>query len=115
MENRPVVIITGCGYKPIGHIYRYKGLPSHDAISIDGKNHKINIGTACAYVLTKKGVEVIMISRTEAKLKKIKRGLVELGCKENLINYITADVMTDGGIDSLIKRLPKNKTYYWQI
>ena len=109
----PTVIITGCGYRPVGHVYRYKGSPSHDVISIDGKPHKMNIGTASAYVLAKKGVGVILVSRTKDRLKKIKEGLVELGCKENLIGHIAANVMTDRGVDSLIKQLPKNKTYYW--
>lgn len=110
---RPTVIITGCGYKPIKHIYRYKGRPSHNSIPIKGKDYKMNIGTATAFYLVKKGVKVIMISRTEEKLKQIKKGLVRLGCNDKLINYIATDVMTDKGINYLIKKLPKNKIFYW--
>jgi len=109
----PTVLITGCGYKPVGHVYRYKGKPSHDAILINDKEHKMNIGTASAYVLAHKGVPVILISRTESKLKKIKIGLTQLGCNPKLISYIAADVMSEKGIDSLIKRLPKKTNFYW--
>jgi len=109
----PVVLITGCGFKPIKQIYRYKGKPSHDSILIDGKPHKMNIGTATAYYFSKKGIEVIMISRTHEKLKEIKEGLIALGCKGESINHIAADVMTDKGIGHLIKQLPKNRTFYW--
>src|SRR5581483_6161561 len=108
-----VVIITGCGYKPIKHIYRYNGEPSHDSISIDDKLHKMNIGTATAYYLARKGVDVIMVSRTPESLRKIKEGLIALGCNPKLINYIAADVISNKGIDGLIKQLPKNKNFYW--
>ena len=111
--KKVAVIITGCGYKPILHTYRYKDEPSHDAISIDGKPQKMNIGTASAYYLSKKGVEVIMVSRTAENLKKIKDGLVAMGCNKDLISWVASDVMTDEGIKHLIKKLPKGKDFYW--
>ena len=107
------VIITGCGFKPIRHIYRYNGKPSHDIIPINGKSHKMNIGTASAYYLSKRGIPVIMVSRTPESLKKIKNGLVQLGCKKELISYVAADMMTDFGIKKLIRQLPKGKIFYW--
>lgn len=112
MKN-PTVIITGCGYKPIKYIYRYKGVPSHDVVPIGGKPHKMNIGSATAYYFAKKGIEVVMVSRTEESLKKIKVGLIALGCNGDLIRYIATDAMSDKGIQSLLKKLPTNKTYYW--
>lgn len=108
----PTIIITGCGFKPIGHIYTFNGKPTHSPISIDGRECKMNIGTAIAYYLSKKKIEVIMVSKTLENIEKIKQGLIKLGCKENFISYIASDIMTDEGIDNLIKNLPKDKNFY---
>lgn len=108
-----VVVITGCGYKPVAYTFRYKDKPSHDPIEIDGTMCKMNIGTATAYYLSKKGVRVMMVSRTEKNLRKIKDGLVKLGCKENLIDYFATDIMTEKGIARLTKRLSREKMCHW--
>lgn len=110
---KPTIIITGCGYKPIAHIYKYNGKPSHNAISINEKDYKMNIGTAVAYYFVKRGVPIIMVSKTKEKLKNIKSGLVKIGCKENLISYISSDIATDKGVDFLVTKLPKNRIFYW--
>ncbi len=110
---KPTVIVTGCGYKPVKHIFKYKGRPTHSPIQINGKEMKMNIGTATSYYLAKKGIPVIMVSRTEKSLKEIKGGLVKQGCRSELINYIAADLTTKKGVDYLSKNLPKKKQFYW--
>lgn len=112
MEKSLAVIITGCGFKPIEHVYAFNGKPTHNVIPIDGKDYKMNIGTAIAYYLSKKKIEVIMVSRTVENLDKIKQGLIKLGCKKGFISYIASDIMREGGIDNLIKNLPKDKSFY---
>jgi len=107
------VIVTGCGFKPIQHIYNYNNSQTHNTISMNGVNYKMNIGTAVAYYLTKKDVDVIMVSRTEENLKMIKKGLISLGCKEEKISYIATDVNSEDGINNLIKKLPKDCNFYW--
>lgn len=107
------VIITGCGFKSIEHVYNYRGKPTHNSILIDRIEQKMNIGTAVAYLLAKKGIEVVMVSRTAENLEKIKRGLIQLGCNEKYISYIASDIMTDDGVDSLIKQLPQSRNFYW--
>lgn len=111
--EKPVVIVTGCGFKPVAHVYTYNGKPTHNEIEIDGVAQKMNIGTAASYVISKKGVEVIMVSRTKENLEKIKEGLVKLGCAENLLSYVAADITTDEGVDVLVKSLPKDRVIYW--
>jgi len=111
--KQPTVIVTGCGYKPIGYVFTYEGNPTHNSINIDGVEHKMNIGTAIAYYFVLKGIEVVMVSRTKESLKKIKEGLVKLECDEKLINYIATDITTDEGIDELINGLPKRNVFYW--
>lgn len=111
--NNLKIIITGCGSKPIGHVYKYNGKPSHDSIFIDGVEHKMNIGTATAYFVAKKGKPVIMVSRKADHLEKIKHGLVKLGCKEENISYVAADLTTTDGINHLISKLPQNSFFYW--
>ncbi len=111
--KKPTVIITGCGYKPIKHEYIHRGEVSHDSIYVDGAECKMNIGTAAAYYFAKKGVSVLMVSRTQGSLEKIRTGLVALGCDKQLVGYVAADLMTDDGIDKLIQALSKDETYYW--
>lgn len=111
--NKPIILITGCGYKPIAHIYNFEGKPTHNEIVIDGEKHKMNIGTAATYFICKKGYEVIMVSRTAGNLEKIKRALIELGCNNKLISYIAADITTDEGISALTDGLPKDREIYW--
>lgn len=108
-----VIIIIGCGYKPVNHIYEYQGKPTHSPIFINSVEYKMNIGTAAAYFLAKKNIEVIMISKNSDKLKKIKQGLINLGCKEKFISYIVTDMTTDSGINKFTQNLPKNKNFYW--
>ena len=111
--NEIVVLITGCGYKPIGHIFTYEGKPTHNSITIDGEECKMNIGTAIAYCLTQKDIKVIMVSNIAENLEKIKQGLIKLGSDEKLISYIEADLLSDEGVENLIKELPQDKTIYW--
>lgn len=113
MQEKVSVIVTGCGFKPVEHVYFHKGKPTHNAIVIDGKEQKMNIGTAVAYFLARKNIEVIMVSRTIENLQKIKEGLVKLGCNENLISFIATDITLEDGIINLTKNLPQNRTFYW--
>ncbi len=112
-SNNLRVIIAGCGSKPIGYIYKYNNKPSHDSIFIDEAEHKMNIGTAIAYYFVKKGVEVIMVSRTAEHLTKIKQGLIKLGCQKENISYVATDLTTNQGVSYLIKKLPKGYNFYW--
>lgn len=107
------VIITGCGFKPVGHIYTHNNKPTYNSITIDGVESKMNIGTAIAYYFAKKDIQVIMVSRNIESLEKIKQGLVLLGCNESDISYIASDITTNEGIDHLIKSLPKDSYFYW--
>lgn len=107
------VIVTGCGFKPISHVYKYNNKPTHNVILIDGVEHKMNIGTAVAYYLAKRNVKVVMVSRTAEKLEKIKQGLINLGCDKNNILYIASDITTDKDVDSLIAQLPPESNFYW--
>ena len=109
----PTVLITGYGFKPIEHIFKYKGKPTYNGIMIDGKEHKMNIGTAVAYYLAEKEIKVILVSHNVENLEKIKKGLIELGCKENFLAIIFADLLSDKGVDDLIQKLPQDETIYW--
>lgn len=110
---KPTVIITGCGYKSIRHVFTFNSKPTHKSIEIGGKKFKMNIGSATAFYLAKKRIPVIMVSRTKEHLEKIKEGLIRLGCEENLISFIATDLTKDRGINYFIENLPKNKQFYW--
>lgn len=107
------VLICGCGYKPVGHVYTYRGKPTHSSIDIDGRSQKMNIGTAIAYYLSRKGIPILMVSRSADHLAKIKIGLTKIGCDPNLISFVAADITSEKGIDTLIQGLHKNEDIYW--
>lgn len=111
--QKPTILITGCGYKPIDHVYKFNEKPTHSSIPVDGIDHKMNIGTATAYFFAKNGLEVIMVSRDKEKLEKIKQGLIKLGCDGKLISFVDADISSQIGIDNLVNKLPKDKYFYW--
>jgi short-subunit dehydrogenase len=85
----------------------------HSPIIIDGIECKMNIETATAFYLAKKGINVIMVLRTKENLAKIKEALVKSGCKESLLSFISADLTTKEGADYLINNLPNNRHFYW--
>lgn len=112
MDNLKV-IITGCGVKPVKHIFKHKNKSTHNSIFIDGQEYKMNIGTATAYYLLKKDISVVIVSRNIDNLNKIKEGLAYLGCDKNKIICIGTDITNEIGINFLIKKLPKKTSFYW--
>lgn len=113
MKDKIKIIVTGCGFKPVGHIYKHNNKPTHNPIYIGGVENKMNIGTVIAFYLIQKGHSVIMVSRTESNLKDIKDGLIKLGCAKDKIEYIASDITTDEGIVNLIDGLNTDFVYYW--
>lgn len=111
--EKPIVLITGCGIKPLNHVFKFEGKPTHNPILIDGKEYKMNLGTAIAFYFAKKGIEVIMVSRTKDNLENIKKRLIKLGCDSKLISYIPADLTNQKGVDFLVKNLPEKRQFYW--
>jgi short-subunit dehydrogenase len=107
------VLITGCGYKPLKHIFYdwVTGNPSHDAIFIEGQEMKLNLGAATAAVLASKGATVHMVSHTKEKLNNLKTSL------DNLLGinleYSAVNLMDNNEIKSLAEELPKDKTLFW--
>jgi hypothetical protein len=68
------VIVTGCGYSQVKYKFHdiVDNKETHDPIFIDGVEYKLNMASATAIVLAKKGAIVHMVSMTEEKLKHIK-------------------------------------------
>jgi len=109
---KPTVIITGCGYKPIDYVYKYNNKETHNILFVGKNKYKMNIGTSIAYFLSRKNIPVIMVSKTESKLKDIKNGLIQMGCNEKLISYIASNIATENGITELVNKLPKKTNFY---
>jgi NADP-dependent 3-hydroxy acid dehydrogenase YdfG len=103
--NKNKVIITGTGYRSI-------------VDSVDGDNifvskeFKINIGTAIAKYLCEKGFDIIMLSKTEDKLKKIKDDIVELIPAANIL-YYPIDVLDEREVRVFFDNLSKDYTYHY--
>ncbi len=110
------ILVTGCGYKPINNLFYdiTTEEPTHDEIKIEEEEYKINIGSATAFVLAANGATIHMVSRTENKLKNIKKNIISiLDIAEDKVEYSTADLLTEEGINKFVEELPKDKPIYW--
>lgn len=118
MENLPlngkVVILTGVGLKPVGHVFKdiTTGEPSHTVVKVDDVEYKANIGAATAYELCKVGAVVRMLARTEKNLELVKRW-IKNDIPEAEIDYSPVDIKDEGQVDVFISSLPSDKTIYW--
>jgi len=110
------IIVTGCGFKPAKHKFYDVTTKeeSHDSIIVNGKDMKLNIGAATAFVLAANGAIIHMVSRTEEKLKILKEQIVKtLNIPEENVEYSAVDLFDEKSIDKFVKDLPKDKPIYW--
>jgi NADP-dependent 3-hydroxy acid dehydrogenase YdfG len=108
------VVITGCGYKPVNHIFYdiVTGEQSHDSIFVNGQEMKLNIGSATAAVLVANGATVHMISSSEGKLKILKQNLQDIVENGN-IEFSAVNLFDEQAVKGLVEKLPKDKPIYW--
>lgn len=108
------IIVTGCGYKPIEKIFTdiVTGEPSHDSINIDGREMKLNIGSAVSAVLASAGANVHMISKSEDKLENLKQELSKIMKSDN-IAYSALDLLSESEVKGFMQTLPDDKPVYW--
>lgn len=109
------VVITGCGYKPVQHIFYdiVTGEPSHDSIIVNEKEMKLNIGAATAGVLALAGATVHMVSTSMDKLQNIKESLDALVGTEEKIECSQVDLFDERSIKESVDDLPEDKPLYW--
>ena len=108
------IIITGCGYKPLSKVFTdvVTKEPSHDSIEIDGKEMKLNIGSAITGVLARNGAIVHMISTSPEKLENIKVNFSKI-IEPNLIEYSALDLLNESDVNKFVEKLPRDKPIYW--
>ncbi len=110
------IIITGCGLKPAKQNFKdiTSGENSHDSVKINGKEMKLNIGAATAFILAANGATVHMVSRTEEKLAELKKQIIKI-CKvpEKNIEYSAVDLFNEAMIKNFVKKLSKTKPIGW--
>ena len=110
------IVITGCGYKQLQHIFYdiVTKEPCHDIIKVDNQEMKLNIGSATAGVLALNGATIHMVSKTEDKLEHLKEYFVsELGIPEKNIEYSAIDMLNENSIGLFVKNISKDKPIYW--
>ncbi len=105
MMNKIKYIIVGTGFKT-----KYDDIRLVKNIYSD-ENAKINIGSAVSLEIIKQGFDVILISKTESKLQKIKESL-EFYCEDNIIETYAIDILNEKQVISFVNSLDKNFTYY---
>jgi len=107
------IIVTGCGYKPLQHIFYNRNEPTHEPIWVDGQEMKLNIGSAVAGVLALNGATVHMVSTSPDKLSNIKDSLMEIVQNKDAVEYSVLDLLSEDDVGQFVKSLPKDKPIYW--
>ncbi len=109
-----LVIVTGCGYKPVEYVFTdiVTGKPSHDAINVDNEEMKLNVGSGITKVLAENNANVLMVSKTESKLKNLQERLIKQTGNKN-INYSALDLLDQKQVNDFVQNLPTDKTIYW--
>ncbi len=97
------IVILGVGYKTN---QSYKS--SENVFS--SKNAKVNIGAACARKLAETGHDLLIISRTQEKISKVREDLLELYPKRS-IEAKAFDVLDSDAVSSFFDNLDKNCHY----
>ena len=107
------IIVTGCGYKPVGHTFYdiVTGESTHDSIYIGDKEMKMNIGAAASGILALSGATVHMVSTSEEKLINLKQEFEKL--ESGNIEISVADLLNELDVKSFIQKLPSDKQIYW--
>jgi len=108
----PLVVITGCGTKPVRHVFTHDGSPTHALIRMRGADHKMNIGAAGAHYLSLQGVPVLMVARRDEMLEQLCEGLVELGSDPTLLSTCAIDATTEEGVHTLVERI-QGRPFHW--
>jgi len=106
------IIITGCGFKQVRNKFYdiISKEETHDSIIVNGKEMKLNIGAATAFVLAANGAVVHIVSRTEDNLETLKEQIVEiLKVSERNVEYSVVDLLNEKSVENFIKKLPKDK------
>jgi short-subunit dehydrogenase len=106
MDNKTrTIIISGCGF------ILTEGYTLSDADNVFRcPNVKINIGTATAFALSEVGYDLILISKTEWKLNRIRQSILEIYPKTN-VQVKTIDLLNEVLVKDFISNLPKNIPY----
>jgi len=97
------VIISGAGYKYIGE--------SQESNIFKDKNCKPNIGATCALELAKNNYSILILSRTEEKLKRIKLSIDEL-YPDNELSYKAIDLLNENEVEKINNLIPENKSIH---
>lgn len=111
---KKIVLVTGVGVKPVRHIFKdiKTGKPTHTSILHDDTEYKANIGAATAFELCREQNQVVIIGRTEDKLKIVK-DWIKLSLPESSIEYICLDLSNKDSVRNFIATLPHNKEIAW--
>lgn len=102
MVQHNKIVITGAGYRQSDE---YTG----ENIFLS-KDIKVNIGTATAKYLAEKGFDLILLSRTEEKLKKIQTDIKYLYPNRE-ISYFPVDILNEQNVAGFFQSLSKDSTY----
>lgn len=97
------IIITGTGYRLLDGY-------THGENIFLSEQVKVNIGTATAKYLAEKGFDLILLSRTEEKLKKIQCNIQEL-FPERDVAYYPIDILKEQDVSKFFQDLPKKNIY----
>jgi len=103
-----LIIVTGTGYKEAKRIF-HDG-ETCELIEINGMKYKINVGAATAKAIAKIGGRVCMVSRTEEKLRNLRKYISnKTGCGKNNILYYVVDLLDEQSVKEFVSALSKER------
>jgi uncharacterized protein len=97
------IIITGTGYRSLDELSENENIFQSNRI-------KVNIGAATAKYLAEKGFDIMLLSRTEDKLKKIRKDLMELFPQVE-VSYYPLDILNEREVAFFFKNLSNEYIY----
>ena len=113
------IVVTGCGYTKLEATFRNLAnkQPSHDEIVVNGERYKMNMGAAAANVFAKQGAQIVMVSRSEEKLKNLQNHICFAGGPGLAATYAVVDLMDESSVaswaHSLSQGVDERFPLYW--
>lgn len=86
--EKPLSIITGVGYRDVNTSINHSNI-------FFSNNIKPNIGAWVSKLLFENGYDLLMVSRTESKLKDVKEYLENQTERRNKVDYVAIDLLDD--------------------
>lgn len=99
LQKNNIIIVSGVGFRA--------NPKNTDKNIFENNKIKPNIGATCCFELAKAGYHVLMLSRTEEKLKYVKESIIDKVPNAN-ISFESVDLLDKEAIQKVISKIPEH-------